>query len=96
MKDIQLDDQDFINIKIAWLIGSETRYKIMKLIINSKDDLTISEIASILKVTTSSISHETKRLEEAKLIEQIYRKNEGRSGISKICKSKIKSININL
>ena len=79
-------------IKISKALGSKTRYNILKILID--EELDISGIAEILEQTEANVSAQVKYLQKLDLISCKY--SPGIHGVRKLCRAKIKEINIEL
>lgn len=54
-------------VKIHKQLAGETRYKIIKLLVDLKE-LCVCDLAEILNISISSVSHQLKMLREAKVV----------------------------
>jgi len=80
--------------KVAKALTSRTRRLILNLIQNSDEEMDVSHIASILKMTEANISAQIKKLQEAGLIYCDY--CSGNHGVRKISRVKFDKIIINI
>ena len=84
---LELNDEKLI-IKLAKALSSQTRYDIVKLLIDKEMD--ISSIAKKMKQTEANTSAQIKKLEDAGVLESRY--EPGAHGVRKVCKTKINKI----
>ena len=76
--------------KVVKALSSKTRRSILNRIQSSKEDLDVSDIASILGMTEANISAQIKKLQEADLIYCEY--CSGQHGVRKISKLKYERV----
>lgn len=93
--DEQLQVTEFSKqVRLAKVLGSETRLKIIKLLRKRRNDpeggLDITTLAYLLDQTEANISAQCKKLEKAELINITYKP--GGHGVRKICQVDFKSI----
>lgn len=69
-------------IQMSKAIGSETRFEILKLLKETKQDYSITALANKLQQTEANISSQVKILEKVDLITASYKP--GNHGVSKI------------
>ncbi len=84
---LELNDEKLIII-LAKALSSQTRYDIVKLLIDKEMD--ISSIAKKMKQTEANTSAQIKKLEVAGVLESRY--EPGAHGVRKVCKTKISRI----
>jgi len=89
---LELNDQEQI-IALAKALSSETRYKIVKLLLND-NEMDISSIAKKMKQTEANTSAQIKYLEKAGVLDSRY--EPGAHGVRKVCKTKVKKIILNI
>jgi|TARA_R100000482_G_scaffold124442_1_gene77270 predicted transcriptional regulator len=69
-------------IKFSKAIGSNTRFEILKLLKETKEEYSITSLANKLKQTEANISSQIKTLEKVGLITTTYKP--GNHGVSKM------------
>lgn len=93
MKQINLSGNDSETIiTTIKAIASDTRYKILKLLVDNEMDIT--RIAEALGQTEANISSQIKILGEANLIESKY--EPGVHGVRKICTTSVSKITVTI
>lgn len=88
---LELTDKKDV-IKLAKALSSETRYKIVKLLMNKKMD--ISTIAKKMNQTEANTSAQIKFLQEAGILQSNY--EPGAHGVRKVCEVTIKKVILNI
>ncbi len=88
---LELSEQKQI-INLAKALSSETRYNIVKLLMDKEMD--ISSIAKRMKQTEANTSAQIKYLERAGVLDSRY--EPGAHGVRKVCKTKVKKIILNI
>jgi len=78
---MEIDSTNGDVTKVFKALASETRWKILKLLVNNKID--VSRIAEALKQTEANISAQIKILEKAGLVISHY--EPGEHGVRKVC-----------
>lgn len=88
---LELSEQKQI-INLAKALSSDTRYNIVKLLMDKEMD--ISSIAKRMKQTEANTSAQIKYLERAGVLDSRY--EPGAHGVRKVCKTKVKKIILNI
>ncbi len=86
---LEIKDEKQI-LALAKALSSETRFKIVKLLVDKEMD--ISNIAKALKQTEANTSAQIKFLDKAGVLDSRY--EPGNHGVRKICKTKVKVVSL--
>ncbi len=86
---LEIKDEKQI-IALAKALSSETRYTIVKLLVNKEMD--VSSIAKELKQTEANTSAQVKFLDKAGVLETRY--EPGVHGVRKVCKTKVSKVSL--